>query len=104
MMADFGFLLREHNLTNQVAFPNKYVEYVAAGLDVITNGSIDDVEFYNSKYGVGINYSSYSNEAFIILLNNKIISRKNKLEKVIQEKEVFLSAIDFKTTCKDYFI
>jgi hypothetical protein len=61
MMADFGFLLREHNLTNQVAFPNKYVEYVAAGLDVITNGSIDDVEFYNSKLLLILEYFDFRN-------------------------------------------
>jgi len=35
--ADFGLMLREANVTNHVAFPNKFAEYVQAGLAVVTS-------------------------------------------------------------------
>lgn len=35
--ADVGFLLRECNMTNRVAFPNKFAEYLMAGLVIATS-------------------------------------------------------------------
>lgn len=36
--ADFGLLLRKPSVTNQVSFPTKYAEYLAAGMRVVCNG------------------------------------------------------------------
>lgn len=36
--ADYGIMLRGPSVTNSVAFPTKYAEYIAAGLRVICNG------------------------------------------------------------------
>jgi hypothetical protein len=40
--ADVGVLLRRDNWTNRVAFPNKFSEYLAGGLLVVTTASLQD--------------------------------------------------------------
>lgn len=37
LAADIGVMLREKNITNKVAFPNKFAEYLAGGLIVVTS-------------------------------------------------------------------
>jgi hypothetical protein len=39
---DIGIMLREATRTNQCAFPNKFAEYVAAGLYVLSSGGVTD--------------------------------------------------------------
>lgn len=51
--ADIGMLLRQRELTNAAAFPNKFSEYVAAGLYVIVGeGAVDPAE-YVSRLDLG---------------------------------------------------
>lgn len=40
---DFGFLLRENNIVNNVAFPIKFGEYISAGLAVITTEGASEI-------------------------------------------------------------
>lgn len=51
---DFAFLIRENLVTNHVAFPNKFLEYVQAGLKIISTPYIYDVSEYIEKYNIGI--------------------------------------------------
>ena len=37
LAADIGIVLREANVTNRVAFPNKFAEYIAGGVVVVTS-------------------------------------------------------------------
>jgi hypothetical protein len=39
---DIGVMLRQNNRTNQAAFPNKFAEYLSAGLFVISSGGLTD--------------------------------------------------------------
>lgn len=50
---DFAFLIRENLVTNHVAFPNKFLEYVQAGLKIISTPYIYDVADYIKKYNIG---------------------------------------------------
>ncbi len=45
---DFGFMLRKNYVTNRVAYPNKFLEYVSAGLKIITTVNLTDIA-YNVK-------------------------------------------------------
>ena len=50
---DFAFLLRDDYITNKVAYPNKLLEYVSAGLKVITTPFIEDVATEVKKRNLG---------------------------------------------------
>ena len=51
---DYAFMLRGNFVTNNVAFPNKFLEYVAAGLNIITTNHVHDVRDYINQYNLGI--------------------------------------------------
>ena len=53
---DFAFLLRRDNLTNNVAFPNKYLEYVQSGMRIITTPYIKEVSKQVKEYKIGYIY------------------------------------------------
>ena len=63
---DFGFLLRDSNYTNFVAFPNKYSEYINARLSVIVYENeigckpVDE----KAKEALLTNYSKFNGAAF----------------------------------------
>lgn len=50
---DFGIMLRGDYVTNNVAFPNKFLEYIASGLRVISTPYVYDVGKFIRKYDVG---------------------------------------------------
>lgn len=50
---DFAFLLRKNLITNRVAYPNKFLEYVQAGLKVICTPHVHDVANAVSAYQLG---------------------------------------------------
>jgi glycosyltransferase involved in cell wall biosynthesis len=51
---DVGFLLREESIVNQVAFPIKFGEYLAAGLSVITSPGLTEIAGIISKEELGL--------------------------------------------------
>ena len=52
--ADYGILLRENNLTNNVASPVKFAEYLNAGLKVIISASVKDYSQFTREHECGI--------------------------------------------------
>lgn len=50
---DYAFLLRKENITNEVAYPNKFLEYVKSGMHIITTPYIQDVFYQVQKYNLG---------------------------------------------------
>jgi len=52
-LADYGLLLRSNQVTNQVASPVKFAEYLVAGLPVIVSPVISDFAKFVQQYGVG---------------------------------------------------
>lgn len=51
---DYAFMLRGNFVTNNVAYPNKFLEYIAGGLNVIATPHVHDVRDQILEYGVGI--------------------------------------------------
>ena len=57
-LADYGILIREKSVTNFVASPIKFAEYLQAGLKVIVNeGSIEQSISFIAKHQCGIIYN-----------------------------------------------
>jgi len=54
MAADVGLLLRENTLTNRVASPVKFTEYLRCGLPVILTPYIGDFSGFAGRHGVGV--------------------------------------------------
>ena len=50
---DYAFMLRDDFITNNVAYPNKFIEYVASGMKVLTTPYVHDVaeQVANSDIG-----------------------------------------------------
>lgn len=59
-MCDYGLLLRNDSITNRVAAPTKFAEYLACGLKVIISPGIGDYSAMVEKQGLGIVYSNAS--------------------------------------------
>ena len=51
---DYAFLLRGNYITNNVAFPNKFIEYVISGMHIISTPYVFDVEYYIRTNSLGI--------------------------------------------------
>lgn len=53
-VADFGLLMREPSVTNRVAAPTKFAEYLAAGLKMLISSAIGDYSEMVREHGLGI--------------------------------------------------
>lgn len=51
---DYAFLLRGDYMTNHVAYPNKFLEYVSSGMRIIATENVDDVAMQVRNYTVGV--------------------------------------------------
>lgn len=54
---DFAFLLRRDCITNNVAFPNKFLEYVQSGMRIIATPFVYEIERQIKDYSLGILYN-----------------------------------------------
>lgn len=87
---DFGMLIRQNKITNNVAYPNKFLEYVSSGLSVITTPYISDVAKQTNDFNVGfiINGEEEVSNKLIEYIENYDCgdinwqNRKNLLDKV----------------------
>jgi hypothetical protein len=52
--ADHGWMLREDTVTNRVASPVKFAEYLAAGLHVIISGNLGDTTAFVARLNCGV--------------------------------------------------
>lgn len=51
---DHGIMVRENTITNQVASPTKFAEYLSSGLRIITNDGLGDFSELVKKYDLGV--------------------------------------------------
>ncbi|MCG8576554.1 MAG: hypothetical protein MI810_16870 [Flavobacteriales bacterium] len=54
MMADYGILIRSDSVTNKVAFPVKFAEYLRAGLKVVITDNIGNLDLFVREHSCGI--------------------------------------------------
>lgn len=89
---DFAFMLRQDLVTNNVAYPNKFLEYVSAGLQVISTTAVRDIAEQIMQYKVG----------HIVDLNGEI--EPQWLESFVpylqdaEQRNALLKATSFETT------
>jgi hypothetical protein len=55
-ICDHGIMVREDTITNRVASPTKFGEYLSAGLRVITSANLGDSSAQVARYGLGVVY------------------------------------------------
>lgn len=93
---DYAFLLRGDFMTNHVAYPNKFLEYVSSGMKIIATENVEDVAMQVRDYSVGV----------IVNLSDKL-SEKISSEAVeylsdIKERNALLLSTSFATTVKPF--
>jgi len=71
MCGDYGLLLREESVTNKVASPIKFAEYLACGLGIIISPNIGDYTEFTIQRNCGFVYNKNLN-----LIRPKIIEKK----------------------------
>ncbi len=77
-VCDYGWLVRENTVTNQVASPVKFAEYLAAGLEVIISENLGDYSKYVIENNVGMILSS--NPSLSKLLKPDLTQKKRIME------------------------
>ncbi len=90
-MGDYGLLIREATVTNQVASPTKFAEYLASGLKIIISPGIGD--FSEWIQGAQAGYLLYKNR--VLPLEKVSYAEKNELASKARElfsKESYASA------------
>lgn len=75
-IGDYGLIIRERSITNMVALPTKFPEYLACGLNVIANDAVEDVTEFIKKYECGLLIGSNNN--VILKTNSQEIIRNNR--------------------------
>jgi len=81
---DVGYLLRDYNTTNKVAFPNKFSDYLNAGLLVAMNRALPEpARVLEERHLVFIDVELDDEEA----VNKKVIWRQGNLEKYYLQTE-----------------
>ena len=73
MCGDYGLLLREESVTNKVASPIKFAEYLACGLGIIITPNIGDYSSYVINNNCGYLWNA------LPLLNRPDTSYKKRL-------------------------
>ncbi|MFJ7681466.1 hypothetical protein [Peribacillus butanolivorans] len=93
---DVGFLIRDNNITNKVAFPNKFSDYLNAGLTVAINNTLPEpyriLEQGNVKY---INIEQDLNNHIEIMKERQanINQTYKKTEQLCKEELLYSSQI-----------
>lgn len=93
LVGDYGLLIRENSITNQVASPVKYAEYLASGLKVIISENLGDYT----------QLSSDKNWGFVFTTFNEAILKPNLAEKqkISEDAIKFFSKQNYKEQYKE---
>jgi len=65
-LCDYGLLLREESITNSVAAPTKFAEYLASGLSVIISRNVGDYTEFVQKHNCGIIIPKVMDDNFLL--------------------------------------
>jgi hypothetical protein len=78
-MCDYGILIREQSVTNAVASPVKFAEYLNAGLKIIISDGLGDYSDFVKKHNCGVLFSDFRN------LQTTTSSDRNKNKELAQK-------------------
>jgi hypothetical protein len=80
LAADYGLMIRENSVTNSVASPTKFAEYLMSGLSVICSPNLGDYTDFIKEHGCG---SVIDDQQSLLELNLKASDFQDK-EKLIE--------------------
>lgn len=89
---DYAFMLRQDLVTNNVAYPNKFLEYVSAGLQVISTTAVRDIADQIVQYKVGQIVDLNGD------LNPAMIENRLPYLQDVEQRNDLLKATSFETT------
>ena len=90
---DYGILIRENTVTNQVASPTKFAEYLASGLPVIISANLGDYSGFVVEHKCGIKLNGHSP-----IINKPDLADKKRMKQLAVEnftKESFKNKYDY---------
>lgn len=93
---DYAFMLRQEFVTNNVAYPNKFLEYVSAGLRVITTTAVRDIADQILQYKVGQIVELTGD------LDWKLIENRKPYLDDVEQRNALLKATSFETTLASF--
>ena len=68
--ADYGFLVRENSITNRVASPVKFAEYLACGLKILISKDLGDFTEFVERNNLGLVVSESNFEKCTLAQSN----------------------------------
>lgn len=96
---DFAFMLRKNCITNNVAFPNKYLEYVKSGMKIITTPYVFEIANQITDNGVGFLYDFSGN---IQEIANYVEEKAHSYGDDWNQRNIILNNNSFKTRLKPF--
>ena len=97
IMADYGLLIREQSITNQVASPVKFAEYLACGLQVIISENIGDFTGFAKEHQCGQLFSKdirVEKVSFTQKLRNNQLAKQYFLKEANENKRAYKKLLD----------
>jgi hypothetical protein len=98
LMGDYGLIVRENSVTNNVAFPTKFPEYLACGLSVISTRATAEVADFIERHNCGVLIDDKSKVQLVknlsdVAAKNRFIALTyfNKYSTEIKSKYISLS-------------
>jgi glycosyltransferase involved in cell wall biosynthesis len=83
LSVNFGLLLRENNIVNNVSSPLKFAEYLSAGLPVVVSEGVGDTGEIIKRYNVGV-----------IVINNDYETAVKELRELLNDPDIYLRCRD----------
>ena len=93
LLADYGLLIREESITNKVASPVKFAEYLSCGLQVIISENIGDFSDFVRQHNCGILYSK-ENKLLHTSYQQKLNNNRLALKHFTKESTEILSGYE----------
>ncbi len=86
-VGDYGILIRPENITNQVASPVKFAEYLSVGLKVLISSGVGDYSEFVRKHNVGHQINNLSDLDDLEFVKNEQKEEIKNLAKVNFSKD-----------------
>ena len=87
-MGDYGLIIRENSITNYVASPVKFAEYLYAGLRIVMSEKIGDYNLFLKENNCGIVDTEVDSSLHQISIQEKNKNRKIALENFSKNQNI----------------
>ena len=93
-LGDYGLIVRESTITNKVASPVKFAEYLFAGLRIIISEKIGDYNLFLKENNCGIEDTEVDSSLHQISIQEKNENRKIALENFSKNHDMIKAKYD----------